>query len=374
MRDFRIKTTADDRRGSGQLNIRFGAIFLCLLLLSTAATAADVDSPKIAPADLSSEPVYYGAAIEPPKGRVYHGWGQFSSLWNQGAPAGTGDEKDLEAYQQAVKPFRPVMLSFYTEPDPKALPIFVQRYKKVAAERGCFVAQIGLSLNSVLQEVANGERDPELVLLADSLHESHNPALLRIGNEISGSWNPSDSSKYIKSFRSIVGRLREAHASNVAAVWAAMPSSFEGVDYMRWYPGDDVVDWWSVSIVGFQDFDQPKLAAFLDFARAHHKPVLIGFASPVLSSKVPAQMRGPSGNAQASEWYRKFAELLRRRPEIQAVTIVSVDLRRMKQMVPNADLPDARITNWPKAVAVWKATLSDHRFIEADECSSIRAR
>ncbi len=349
---------------------------ICFLV---AANASPAETPKIAPSDLSSQPVFYGARVEPPKGRVYHGWGQFSGAWNEAKPAGADDEKDLRSYEQAVKPYRPVMLSFYAAPDPKMLPPFVERYKKLAAQRGCFVAEVGLYFQGIQDPVVNGERDPEIVMLADSLREARNPVLLRIGYEFNNPWKPYDSSKYIKAFRSVVGRLREVHASNVAAVWNATPTGFKGTNYMKWYPGDDVVDWWSVNIYQMEDFDRPELAAFLDAAREHQKPVLIGEALPVLSSKIPARERGPSSEAQAVEWYSKLIELIRRRPEIQGVALISFDRRRMKSELPNSEFagsgwPDARITKWPKALALWKKALADHRFIEAEECSSLRTR
>lgn len=324
---------------------------ISFLLIAGTALAAGAERPKIAPADLSSQPAFYGAPIEPPKGRVYHGWGQFSGAWNEGKPAGMGDEKDLEAYEQAVKPSRPVMLSFYAAPDGKLLPQFVDRYKKLIARRGCFVAEIGLYFQDIEGPVADGYRDPEIIMLADSLKEAGNPVLLGIGYEFNNPSKPYDPSKYIKAFRSIAGRLHEVHASNIAAVWNATPAGFKGANYMRWYPGDDVVDWWGVNLYQMEDFDRPELAAFLDAAREHQKPVLIGEALPVL--------RGRSSEAEAVEWYSKLVELIRRRPEIQGVTIVP---------------PGSRITRWPKALAIWKKALSDHRFIEANECSSIRTR
>lgn len=359
--------------------MRFVARLLGFLLLPIALMATAADRAEIAPADLSSEPVFYGAPIEPPKGRVYHGWGQFSGAWNEGKPPGAGDANDLEAYEQAVKPYRPVMLSFYAAPDRKILPVFLDRYKKLVAQRGCFVAEIGFYFQSIQDPVVNGERDPEIVLLADTLHEARNPVLLRIGYEFNNPWKPYDSSKYIKAFRSIVGRLREVHASNIATVWNATPTGFKGANYMKWYPGDDVVDWWSVNIFQIEDFSRPELAAFLNAAREHHKPVLIGEASPVMTSRTPAHVRGPASEAEAVEWYSKLAELIRRRPEIQAVSLISLDWRRMKSELPTWEFagfgwPDARITRWPKALALWKNALSDHRFIGADECSSIRGR
>ena len=354
------------------------------LLLVFSGTILAADRPKIAPADLSSQPVFFGALLEPPKGRVYHGWGEFSGLWNQGVAAGAADEQDLSAYEQAMKPYSPVMLSFYTAPDLQMVPPFLHRYEDLVARRGCFVAEVGLYFQSIQAQVASGARDTEIAMLADGLLESHNPVLLRIGYEFNNPWVLYDSGKYVKSFRSIVGLLRARHASNVAAVWNATPTGFKAANYMDWYPGDDVVDWWSINIFDLDDFDRPEVAAFLDAARAHHKPVLIGEASPIMRRTIPSfgwiplpLVRGPASETEAAEWYSKFIELIRRRPEIQAVTLISLDWHRLRSELgiaifgPTWGWPDARITQWPEALELWKAAISDPRFVSAKECASI---
>lgn len=355
-------------------NIQSSAKIVCALTLAAAVSAMARENPKAGPADLSSEPVSYGARLEPPAGRVLHGWGQFSSAWAKGEPEGSGDGGDLVAYERATAPYRPAMLSFYTAPDGQITPAFIERYKRTVGSRGRFVAQIGLYFQSFQGEVANGDRDPELVLLADGLREARNPVLLRIGYEFNNPWVPYDPSRYIQAFRKIVGRLREVKASNVATVWNATAVGFDGANCMRWYPGDDVVDWWSVDLFRMEDFERPGLASFLDAARAHRKPVLIGEASPVFAASNRSRVRGPASQDEALAWYRKLIDLIRRRPEIKAVSLIAVDWRRLKSTAPGPGWPDTRLARWPKAAALWRQAVADRRFIQAEECASIYAR
>ncbi len=314
---------------------------------------------------------FYGAPVEPPAGRLLHGWGQFSSQWDKGASDGAGDAKDLASYERAVNPYRPALLSFYTALDEGLMPQFAARYRQLAAERGFFVAQIGVYFQNAERDVSQGMRDPEIVLMMDTIREANKPALIRIGYEFNNPWATYDPSLYIMSFRKVVDRLREAHLDQAATVWNATAAGFAGPNFMRWYPGDDVVDWWGINLFDMADFDKPELAMFLNKAREHRKPVIICEASPVLQTATPGHVRGPKTDAEASAWYGKLAALIREHPEIQAVVVISVDWRRLKAILPGAGWPDARIERWPGAVSIWKKALADRRFINAGEAEAV---
>ena len=323
------------------------------------------------PAHSQSTSPFYHARLEPPGGRVLNGWGQFSSEWNKGETPGAGDMASLEAYRRAVSPNRPALLSFYTALDSSTSQEFASRYKEFVARQGFFVSQIGVSFQSFQRDVSQGIRDPEVIMLLDTIREAGNPMLMRIGCEFN---NPSalyDPSLYILSFRGIVGRIREAHLDSVATVWNPTAAGFDGSSFMRWYPGDDVVDWWGVSLFDIKDFDNQQLSEFLERARSHGKPVIISEAAPVFQSGSPGRVRGPKSGAEAAAWYRRLATLLNDHPEIQGVVVISVDWRKVKATPPGVEWPDLRIGQWPGAVAMWKKELSDKRFINADSAATI---
>jgi len=307
-----------------------------------------------------------GAKLEIPAGRILHGWGRFSIAWDKGARDGGGDEADLAAYARSMEPCAPAILSFYTGLDSSLMADFAERYKALAARRGPFVAQIAVGFQSHQQDTSQGMRDPEIVMMMDTIREAGKPALLRIGYDFNG---PAayDPSPFIQSFRRIVDRMREARLDRAATVWNATASGLDGQNFMRWYPGDDVVDWWGIDLFDIADFDSRPVAEFLAKARSHGKPVIVCEASPVFRTPSPGRPRGPQSAAEANQWYEKLVALLGAHQEIQAIALFSVDWRRDRETPPGAGWPDARIERWPSAVTIWKKAMCDRRTINAGD-------
>jgi hypothetical protein len=353
--------------------IQFGPAQLLRTL--SAATLLMVATGSVGPlAQSGPTPRFYNGRLEPPAGRVLHGWGQFSSQWDRSAPAGTGDEAGLTSYERAVSPYRPALLSFYTALDESLMPQFAERYKQLAIQRGFFVTQLAIYFQSYQRDAALGMRDPEVVMLLDTIRAARNPVLMRIGSEFNNPSAPYDPSLFIQAFRGIVQRIREARLDNAATVWNASAAGLGGTNFMRWYPGDDVVDWWGIDLFDRKDFDQPQLAEFLTRATSHQKPVVICEASPVFRAATPGQVRGPKSDAEAAAWYEALTQLIRQHAEIQAVAVISVGGRLPHSILPGPGWPDTRIHQWPKATAVWKKFLSEKRFINAQDAEAIYPR
>src|SRR5690242_12721124 len=242
----------------------------------------------------------FDARNEPPAGRVIQGWGQFSNAWNLGAGAGAGEEADLKEYIKSVAPHDPALISFYVAAEMKSLPPFLTRYREFAPAHGFFVAQLGFDFRGMERDTSTGMKDPELWGLADGLKEVGRPVLLRVGygfNATSAQYEPS---AYIGAFRHVTEVMRKDDP-RIATVWEADASGLGGANYLKWYPGDDVVDWWGVELFDPSDFTSAATAAFLHDAARHRKPVLIGEASPVF--KAGRAVRGPRSGAEAMKWY-----------------------------------------------------------------------
>lgn len=317
-------------------------------------------------------PMFFDARNEPPAGRVIHGWGQFSGPWNLGEAAGAGDGKDLKDYINSVAPNEPAMLSFYVAPDFKSLPAFLKRYHQFAASHGFFVAQLGFNFQGMERDVSTGMKDPELWGLADGLKDVGRPVLMRIGYEFNNPWVPYEPSGYIGAFRHVTEVIRKDNA-NIATVWDATAIGLSGVNYMKWYPGDDVVDWWGINLFDQKDFSNPATAAFVEDAARHHKPVLIGEASPVFQAGKGA-VRGARSDAEAMKWYASLFDFIRAHPQVQAFSLIAVDWRRLHAIVPGKGWPDARLSRWPGVAALVKKQLSDPRFINASRASQLLQR
>ena len=177
---------------------------------------------------------------------------------------------------------------------------------KTATEFGVDGLAIGLSITEnehpgKLTGLANGEYDAEIDQLGRFFGMIPGPVYLRIGYEFDGAWNVGydDADNYKAAWIRIVDRLRAGGADNVEFVWQGAASVVDEVidrgqdDITRWYPGDDYVDWMSISwfMNPDEEISAPSPAyiprtvrqlsdEMLAFARARGKPVMIAEASP----------------------------------------------------------------------------------------------
>lgn len=182
-------------------------------------------------------------------------------------------------------------------------------FHKSLTESSNAVLAIGLSFDSCNSEdhsslISHGSYDESIYFLADYLKSiAPRKVFLRIGYEFDGPWNCYQPESYKASFKRIVDILREKNVSNFTSVWqsATWPDpSIAGekaslYDFSRpehlsdWYPGDDYVDWVSLSVF-YRDLSQwnyippytPDFAQqkILDFARQKNKAVMIAESAP----------------------------------------------------------------------------------------------
>ncbi|WP_111977693.1 hypothetical protein [Algibacillus agarilyticus] len=168
---------------------------------------------------------------------------------------------------------------------------------------------IGLAFDSCNQPqhgqaITKGEYDKsidKMLVYLSSL--SPRKVFLRIGYEFDGPWNCYKPTSYISAFRHIALKIKAKKIENITTVWqsATWPEAsiagenthlYDHADpehLNKWYPGDDVVDWISVSVF-YRDKSQwlyppaidPALAQekLLTFARLHNKPVMIAESAP----------------------------------------------------------------------------------------------
>jgi hypothetical protein len=146
-----------------------------------------------------------------------------------------------------------------------------------------------------LERMGEGDYDARIRQIAGVYRDLGHDIFLRIGYEFDGPWNNYDPQAYQAAFRRIVDIFRAEEAANVAFVWNAytpqcqtddsLPehTMFDCQDQMRWYPGDSYVDWFSFNVwtKGFWPPNIPDgtphadATAFMKFAEAHSKPVMI---------------------------------------------------------------------------------------------------
>jgi len=267
----------------------------------------------------SSTPVFFDARLEPPARRVLSGVGETSAI-----------------------------ISFEVALDSAIVATFLTHYREFAASHGYFIAQIGIDFHGSEHDVAIGMRDPDLYVLADGLRDVGRPVLLRIGNEFNHTGAVYQPSAYIGAFRHTTEVLQKDHL-HFAAVWDATAQGFSDRHYMKWYPGDDVVDWWGMDISNVHDFGAAESRAFVDDAAHHRKPVIID-AAP----------HGVKSEAEALKWYASLFDFIHAHPAIKAFSLSAGDGPRV-----NAT------RRWPKAATYLKQQLADPRFIDAAEAPAI---
>ncbi|MEK0317828.1 chitobiase/beta-hexosaminidase C-terminal domain-containing protein [Cohnella sp. 56] len=171
-----------------------------------------------------------------------------------------------------------------------------------AANKTNSVAQLGIDMvdydgNPVGQQevdkVASGQRDTNLITIATAVKNAGKPVFVRIGYEADSPWNKYEAASYIKAFKHVHDIFRQQGVGNAAFVWSLVGYGNAGgpapyyspVPIESWYPGDDYVDWVSISWFGWQTSADETTAAqsrqdAVSFAANHHKPLMIAEATP----------------------------------------------------------------------------------------------
>ncbi|NOT09797.1 MAG: hypothetical protein HOP28_16515 [Gemmatimonadales bacterium] len=280
----------------------------------------------------------FGAKFEPPVGRVVHGvgqWQEYNLKYAALLPAERQPASELIFIDIAnlERPWNPALIA-------SALTQIGAAGRIPAIDIGLRGNQPGKAaldtmadkLFAIDDEVAHSSTwDGRLLDLVKVLREYRRPALVRIGGEFNGWWNGYHPYDYPKAFRKIVHLFRAGGVENAAFVWCyepAAPADFDAVDGAgnpKWYPGADVVDWFSIDLFAAGDISGPtgahgggltsygRTLKFLDMAVASEKPVVIAESSPAFYD-----LSVPTGAAAAwAEWFSPYFQLIAARPEIK---------------------------------------------------------
>lgn len=339
--------------------VAVGALVRCVTLAFVAACARDAmpnepsvpvvpsaPPPPPPPPAPSAVPSYqYGAKFEPPVGRVVHGmgqWHEYNPHYLALLPANEQPAAELIFIEIAdtVRPWNPPKIAqalqqMSAQGRIPALDIALRGNQPLPA----VLDTMGNKLYAIDHEVANGTKwDGRLDDLVQVLRSFARPVLVRIGGEFNGWWNGYHPYEYPKAFRKIVNLFRAGGVNNAAFVWCyepAAPADFDSADASgnpKWYPGGDVVDWFSIDLYAKWDVSGPtsshgvvtpygKTLKFLDLAVAGQRPVIIAESSPAYYDLgIPAQAQ-----AAWSEWFSPYFELIALRPEIKWFHYVNYD-------------------------------------------------
>ena len=264
---------------------------------------------------LSDEPVprhYYGAKLEPVT-HVLHG-------------AGQSNAQDVENYRKTLKSYNPVLFMDYCRVNNAGTWCADSLKKKLRKFPKYTVVQLGLSMTEdgkpekhYEHEVAAGKHDTNLTILLNSLKRLDVPLYIRIGYELNGSWNGYQPEEYKKAFQHVTQMIRK-NGINAATVWCPHPSNLK--EAMRYYPGDEWVDWWAVDIFSPNQISESK--PLIREAHKHGKPMMIG-------ESTPRHVGVLGGKTSWDKWFDPYFELIHTSPGIKAFSYINWDWAKYPQ-------------------------------------------
>lgn len=235
--------------------------------------------------------------------------------------------------------------------------------------------QIGLNLtggkddgSGMEARVAEGKYDEQLAAFADAVKSFDRPVFIRIGYEFEGSWNNYQPATFVAAWIHITKFLR-ARGVPFASVWCAAGASsgWPALDHLlKFYPGDEWVDWWGVDLFSEDEFAKPQLGAFLDAAGARRKPVMIGEMTPRYVGVL-------DGSGSWDRWFGPLLDLIRRRPEIKATAYINWEWREWSDKLGFTwhDWGDARIERNTEVRDRWVKALADPIYLHAPADGSV---
>ncbi len=332
----------------------------------------------------------YGAKFEPPIGRVVHGLGQWQEYNVKHAAMLPADKQPASELlfillTDTVRTWNPALISARLSAIDGAgrIPLAdlsLRGNQPTPAE----LAAMSDKLYASDAEIAHSAKwDSRIADVANLLKAYKKPVLLRIGGEFNGSWNGYHPWDYPLAFRKIVTRIRAAGADNVAFVWCyepAAPGDFyeqNAAGAWKWYPGDDVVDWFSIDLFASGDVTPgagghgggvtaySRTVAFLDLAVAKSRPVVIAESSPSHFDVVADGLNAWNG------WFAPYFALIAARPEISWFVYINYDWSKASYYANNG-WKNNDISANPALVAQYVAEVSKAKYLHSTERSLLK--
>ncbi len=330
---------------------------------------------------------YYGEKYEPADGRIYHGMGQYITYFYSEQE----NWQYLTEYQQATGKV-PLLYEAYYSINPKLdqvpfnslnLNPNLSRLVQIGgncqlANHNCpYIILLGIGyldfeesdLLSGGFNFANSRVNPEAILrgdwdgkirqLAREIKQLGSPFLLRPGWEFGiGSDGVHQQANltpavFIACWRRIQDIFTQEQVNNVAWVWSLVnPNQF---DYLSYYPGDERVDWWAINYFTTDQINNGD--GFLEAARNHQKPVLIGESCPIHNG-------GTENSSNWNSWFLPYFEKIKANSHIKAFIYISNPWDKSNFW---EDWADSRININPTIRANYATEMANSRYVHMNE-------
>ncbi len=239
---------------------------------------------------------------------------------------------------------------FYTDLAPQSLATLDARLAAVAARGRTPTVTLepwplpeqGLREDTLLADLAAGRYDAPLSQVGGSLHRYGGRVLVRFAHEMDLStavypWGGSDPARYIAAYRHVHALLRQETGDDLRWIWSPAGNA----NAAPYYPGDDVVDFVGITLLGSAEFDAwsgtAQRRSFRQLLDEKY-PRARAFGKPVLLAEL-----GVSGAPELQEaWLREMFPALEAYPDVRGVIYFNAH-NAINQLVP--DPPDYSITN-----------------------------
>ncbi len=215
---------------------------------------------------------------------------------------------------------------------------------------------LGLYIVGDLENIVSGARDGKIQILGEWIAQIDRPVFLRIGYEFDGSWNGYDPTFYKQAFQRIVDRLRAQGVHNLVTVWQSSGTTRNVSTLMRWYPGDEYVDW-----VGYSYFNQSFNPGdgVLTIARERRKPAMIAEATPKRNLSLGSE------DTHWDAWFQTFFDRVEADSDV-VKAVAYINTRWFAQPAWDKSWGDSRVQIRPTIKSRWIERISHPLWAEGD--------
>lgn len=226
---------------------------------------------------------------------------------------------------------------------------------------------IGFYISGMEQKIINGACDASLSRISNWMKKmASRPTFLRIGYEFNLPSNKYQPDTYTAAFRYIRDFFEKAGVDNVAYVWQSDGAELSTADYIKWYPGNEYVDWCAYSHF---EINNGASTTMIDFARSKGKPVFIAEATPWLDGSDEFMTNPEQAEKMWFEWFISFFKVIEDNPDVvKAFSYINVDWYTQPMWTSGTfSKIDSRIQKSEYVSNRWKQKVSDSRYLHAKD-------
>jgi len=214
-----------------------------------------------------------------------------------------------------------------------------------------------------LKAINDGKYDAYIRQWAKDIKTLGGPVMLRPMHEMNGNWYPwagtvngNRPAEFVKAWKRIHGIFEAEGATNVTWVWSinheSVPSD-KANTYSAYYPGDEYVDWTSIS--GFNWGTSSSYSSWRSFMHWYKRPLayLEKLNKPIVISEFASVEQG--GNKAA--WIKDAYKQIQAHPKVRGVVYYdSIEKSKTSKQ-------DWRVASSPASLAAFRSAIAPEYFV-----------